>query len=968
MTPRLHTGKGASGAVRYVLGEGRDAKTGELKPPAAEGERRVAWISGTGFGFEIRTEAQADLARRCMEFSALNQGSKTRKCEKDCLHLSLAWNRGENPSQAEMEAAAHDALKALGMGNAEALFVAHNDEDYSHVHIVASMINPATNRAYNLKASYRTLSTWAEGYEREHGGVICTRREDMNELRRAIADRNAEAVLEALTKQQSTFTPRQLSRALEKEMPGELGAEREKFEREILASVNLVALIDPSAKADDAEPWMKMSGGLEALSAEHRESAERSYEIWSTEKNPDAAARYGLASYVQYVQTQWAEEQQQRAAEMPKADRYTTRAVLMGEMQVLGAAAELAAHAGHQISARQQAAMLASEKYATMTSEQANAFRHVTGTEGIALIDGQAGTGKSFTLTAVREAYEGAGYTVIGLGPSNKVAKNLSGDGFTSARTIHSELFALNNGRRTWNAKTVVMVDEAAMIDTKIMAMLTSYAADTGAKLILAGDDRQLSSIDRGGMFGALKQRHGAAEISQVKRQHKLDERRASEMMAEGAFDKALDIYDQKGAIHWTRTQGEARAELLEQWANDSAAAPDKTRFVFAYTNADVATLNADLRAVRKARGELGEDHQITTDYGRASFARGDRIQFNANDRKTGIVNGGAGTIEAIEGTKITVQVDADPTKTITFDAATFTKFRHGYAGTIYAGQGSTLDQTYLYHSEHWKSAASYVALTRHRDKTTLFVARNTAKDIKQLGRQMSRKDERRAASMFEMQQKIEPPRVMKPGELLAAIAPVIKPTAEEISEQQRTATPAVRASEPPEIARVFDEAAAHTTAQAPPAAASEGRQRGVAAEGAEPPAGAATASQPPEIARATSVAAPPADSSHQSAATAAGAKSIFARAAEILGELFRSATTPAPPVPDQSQAAERAAAAQQMAAQAQTQAETQAQTQPAEIDVRLAATLAMQQEAREEQTDEEEQREALQRKRKLSL
>ena len=35
-----------------------------------------------------------------------------------------------------------------------------------------------------------------------------------------------------------------------------------------------------------------------------------------------------------------------------------------------------------------------------------------------------------------------------------------------------------------------------------------------GAKLILVGDDRQLSSIERGGMFGVLKDRHGAAELS----------------------------------------------------------------------------------------------------------------------------------------------------------------------------------------------------------------------------------------------------------------------------------------------------------------------------------------------------------------------------------------------------------------------------------------------------------------------
>ena len=86
------------------------------------------------------------------------------------------------------------------------------------------------------------------------------------------------------------------------------------------------------------------------------------------------------------------------------------------------------------------------------------------------------------------------------------------------------------------------------------------------------------------------------------------------------------------------------------------------------------------------------------------------------------------------------------------FDADAFRTFRHGYAGTIYKGQGRTLDQTYLYHSEHWRSAASYVALTRHRDKAELFVATNTARDVSQLSRQMARVDDRRAASQFHVQ------------------------------------------------------------------------------------------------------------------------------------------------------------------------------------------------------------------------
>ncbi|MBV8591989.1 MAG: AAA family ATPase [Acetobacteraceae bacterium] len=55
------------------------------------------------------------------------------------------------------------------------------------------------------------------------------------------------------------------------------------------------------------------------------------------------------------------------------------------------------------------------------------------------------------------------------------------------------------------------------MLDTKIMALVTAWASEAGAKLILAGDDRQLSSIDRGGMFGALKDRYDASALSEVK-------------------------------------------------------------------------------------------------------------------------------------------------------------------------------------------------------------------------------------------------------------------------------------------------------------------------------------------------------------------------------------------------------------------------------------------------------------------
>ena len=53
-----------------------------------------------------------------------------------------------------------------------------------------------------------------------------------------------------------------------------------------------------------------------------------------------------------------------------------------------------------------------------------------------------------------------------------------------------------------------------------------------------------------------------------------------------------------------------------------------------------------------------------------------------------------AGTIEAIDGTHLAVSLDSREPQTISFDAENFSAFRHGYAGTIYKGQGKTLDQT----------------------------------------------------------------------------------------------------------------------------------------------------------------------------------------------------------------------------------------------------------------------------------
>jgi Ti-type conjugative transfer relaxase TraA len=701
MIPRCTVGKGVTGAVRYILGEGRDRETGKPRPKPGHGKSRVTSFGGIGFGFDIASHDDADLARRMMEFDAQNQKSRTKRCEKDCLHLSLGWRPGETPSLDDMRAAARNALQAIGMENARALFAIHNDEGYAHIHIVASKINPETGRAYDLKENYLKLSKWAEQYERDFsGGVICAKREESNELRDAVTKRDVGGVLDVMTKQRATFTAADLDRTLKKQIKNT--PERTAFAQRILSHTSVVELSD---EADGP------------------------------------------------------------------TSRYTTKAVLEAEGHVLRAAQGLARAQRHQVSDVVRREALRRDAFRSMTAEQLAVFHHATGKDGLALIDGRAGTGKSFTMSAIRSAYEASGYRVVGLAPTNAVAQDMQRDGFRGASTIHSQLFALNNRRDAWNRRTVVMVDEAAMIDTRLMAMLTAHAFASGVKLILIGDDRQLSSIDRGGMFSALKERYGAASLTSVRRQTKDDDRRATELMAEGNFHDALAQYDSKGAIRWTETQEAARAALVRRWAADTATDPSRSRFVFAYTNVDVYALNRDLRRVREARGELGLGHSFETAHGRHDFSIGDRLQFTGTDKRQGIFNGNAGIIEKLSAQSITVRLDGDEGRRITFDPETFVDFRHGYAGTIYKGQGRTIDQTYLYHTEHWRSAASYVALSRHREKVQLFVARDTARDLNQLARQMARLEERRAASQFfHAGEQAGPVRPLTPWELLVRL------------------------------------------------------------------------------------------------------------------------------------------------------------------------------------------------------
>ncbi len=676
MIPNIVKGKGISGALAYAMGQGNDEATGQRKELAAGEQSRATILGGQNFGFEIDSADRLETARRMMEFQALpqNQASKTRKLENDCFHASLSWGDGQRPTKEEMTEAATSFLKAVGLEKARAVFIAHDDTDHAHLHIVASRIDPETRRSLIQQNDFISGQKWAAQWERDHGQERdAGKGKNLLAIMDAVDKRDAGAVLSHLTRDNPTFEPWQLNRAL---AYGNLNdADRTAFHGEILANKNCIGL---------------------------RETAES------------------------------------------EVSRYTTRDVLAAEMALLKNSKGMAEDHSHGLS---DGRITATAAAFTLKPEQADALQHLTGGEGFAMLWGEAGTGKSHTLNAARAAYEAEGSKVIGLAWTNDVVQQMRGDGF-AANTIASELDGLQKGRTAWDKNTVLIVDEAAMIATEHLAAVTTAARQAGAKLILAGDDAQLASIERGGMFETLRQTHGAAILQDVQRVQDAEQKAAFNQMHKGEFRGALDTFDKAGGIHWTQKQGDALRDMAAHYAADVAAEPDKRRFMFAFTNAEVKTLNDHARALHKGRGDLGEDHSLQTATGAQDFATGDRIQFSGNgygkkQKDAGLTNGRVGTIAEIDTTgdapRVTVLLDTAKGKepqSVTFTvgedakAGEFNSFKLGYSGTIYRGQGRTLDSALVCHSAMWRSSAAYVALTRHREDVQIFAARDTVQGM----------------------------------------------------------------------------------------------------------------------------------------------------------------------------------------------------------------------------------------------
>lgn len=308
---------------------------------------------------------------------------------------------------------------------------------------------------------------------------------------------------------------------------------------------------------------------------------------------------------------------------------------------------------------------------------------------GVSLLAGGPGTGKSRTVAALVRLAEARGHRVALAAPTGRAAKRLEELCDASASTLHRLLGAQGTTGQfardeDWPLDAdLIVVDEASMLDAELAAALLSACAD-GAHLLLIGDPAQLPSIGAGRVLGDLLD-GGRLPTTTLRTLYRHDAGGAIARLATAVRGGELPPVDDpaREVVVVVARGGEQAAYRTVQLVTDSipralgiAAADVQVVTPVHRGPAGTKALNAALKA------------QLNPGPGaHRGFDPGDRVVALANHAEAGFTNGEVGVVTGpADAGGLQVTFATGPT-TMTRDAVT--DLTLGFAITVHRAQGS---------------------------------------------------------------------------------------------------------------------------------------------------------------------------------------------------------------------------------------------------------------------------------------
>ena len=336
---------------------------------------------------------------------------------------------------------------------------------------------------------------------------------------------------------------------------------------------------------------------------------------------------------------------------------------------------------------------------------------------GLLVITGGPGTGKTTTINTIIRYFELEGMDIFLAAPTGRAAKRMSETTGFEARTIH-RMLELNGGMEG-NAgfekneqnpleTDVIIIDEMSMVDISLMyALLKAIAA--GTRLILVGDVNQLPSVGPGSVLKDIidSNEFHTVKLTKIFRQastsdiivnaHKINRGEPVSLDNKSMDFFFLKRYEADKIINVT-------LQLIKQKLPKFVGASE-------YDIQVLTPMRKGLLGVERLNGILqmylnpADKRKREKEHGDTIFREGDKVMQTKNnyqleweirskyglciDKGTGIFNGDMGIIEEINDFAETMTVSFDEGRMVEYPYKLLDELELAYAVTIHKSQGS---------------------------------------------------------------------------------------------------------------------------------------------------------------------------------------------------------------------------------------------------------------------------------------
>ena len=397
--------------------------------------------------------------------------------------------------------------------------------------------------------------------------------------------------------------------------------------------------------------------------------------------------------------------------------RFTTSELVGCERRLIDHAVARIDNRVARLNERDVAGALADSERVLGEDQAAAVFAVATSGNGVDVIEALAGTGKTYTAAVLREVYERAGYTVAGVAPTGRAARELVEQAGIASRTLDSQLLSIAGGRELAEG-SVLVFDEAGMASTRQSERLLACARERGVKVVAIGDPGQLASVQAGGWLRAVGERVGAVRLSEVMRQRDHGEVVALAALHDGGPGRWVSWAVAHDRVEIVAAGRDLLDQAVGEWREAVSEHGLAESVMLSRDNQTRDALNALAREQLAAAGQLGE--QLT--YGPVTVAVGERVICRDNERGLDVDNGTRGTVRHVQARGIEIETDAHLKRELPADYVA-EHVEHAYALTGHGTQGGTVEHAIVVASPHELTRGwSYTALSRARGRTRLFI------------------------------------------------------------------------------------------------------------------------------------------------------------------------------------------------------------------------------------------------------